>query len=184
MTIEEWQQQNSEVDLYGASSTGGFTFDPGFAYVVKVAEAKVAKSQRGVVQIALKLSVVNPANHGEIYGAGYHYLDFPCQDTDKDLARDAIVGITHRRRDELMRLLIAAGKIKENAPEKDRYVETYAWAEDARELTGSLDELVDAEFYLAVKANPHKPDYPYKNVYNKAPKGYTLYTGEDAHGNA
>ncbi len=182
MNIQEWQTQHSDVDLY-ASSGGGFTFEPGYAYIVKSKEVKVVESKRGDSQLAISLSVLSP--NGTTLGAGTHYLDFPCQKSDDTLSKEAVVGLTHRRRDDLMRLLIAAGIIKASTPEKERYKQTIEWSATTREhINGTVDELADVTFYLSVKANPNKPDYPYKNVYNEAPKGLPLYTGEEQHGDA
>lgn len=208
--LTEWNEQFGDIELFPERSVGGrFEFEYDKAYACRIKTAKVVKSQKtDDVQIELNVDVQgNDDEDAPSVGNARFWLDLPMQPSDLNKTKELVQKLTHRRIEDILRLLSAAAPAKfanyaEMKMERGKKV-YYDFADqrmdndafnnrknDVRKRTlETINELRDAEgqeveilegalFYVVKVKNPKSEKYPYTNYYGMKPRDIALFRSD------
>lgn len=208
-SIAEWNEQYADVNPFPEEKRGGFNWQMNIAYPCKVTKARVARSQRGDVQLELAIDVQSGEDEdAPTLGREKQWIDLPKQESDKGKARELVEKMTVRRFANLMRVYSAAmpgdyapyKECKEQGQKRtyigfddkemegqdfhERKLETQArivkTAEDLHAQEGQEVELLEGTLLYIEKApNPKSDKYPYVNYYATRPRSTPVYKAED-----
>jgi len=213
-SLEDWNAQFGDVELFVDRAPGGaFEFEFGKAYACRIKNAKIVKSQKtGDLQIELSMDVQGSDGEDsdvEVIGKTRAWLDLIKQPSDMGKSRDLVVKLTHKRVDNIMRVLSAAAPAKyslyaemklvdgkktyfdfngqkmSNDDFNDRKADTrsqiIAFIEECRQSEGQAIEILeDALLYIEKVKNPKNEKYPYTNYYATKPRDVPVFTVESA----